>query len=274
MNKSTVVRITSVIFAVLMLISLALNAFAEGGNGDGTGGGKDQPLTLVSSSIPNGSENVSTTPEIVLTFSKNVVNFTVRDNNAKCFSMTDSKGNSVPVDVIMGDDQVDPSIKRIITVKPKSPLTPGETYLLKIGGGITSKSGVSIGRDTYIGFTVAEDTPASSSQPVTEASTTVVSTEAAVITTETRVLTTVTDEDGSNQTESELSESEYETKPVITENETTDTAGESEIQSTETVIEEETRQGNNRMPIVIGAFALIAVSAVVAAIVIINKKKK
>ena len=138
MNKSTVVRITSVIFAVLMLISLALNAFAEGGNGDGTGGGKDQPLTLVSSSIPNGSENVSTTPEIVLTFSKNVVNFTVRDNNAKCFSMTDSKGNSVPVDVIMGDDQVDPSIKRIITVKPKSPLTPGETYLLKIGGDITS----------------------------------------------------------------------------------------------------------------------------------------
>ena len=131
-----------------------------------------------------------------------------------------------------------------------------------------------IGRDTYIGVTVAEDTPASSSQPVTEASTTVVSTEAAVITTETRVLTTVTDEDGSNQTESELSESEYETKPVITENETTDTAGESEIQSTETVIEEETRQGNNRMPIVIGAFALIAVSAVVAAIVIINKKKK
>ena len=274
MNKNTVVRITSVIFSVLMLISLALNAFAEGGNGDGTGGGKDQPLTLVSSSIPNGSENVSTTPEIVLTFSKNVVNFTVRDNNAKCFSMTDSKGNSVPVDVIMGDDQVDPSIKRIITVKPKSPLTPGETYLLKIGGDITSKSGVSIGRDTYIGFTVAEDTPASSSQPVTEASTNAVSTEAAVITTETRVLTTVTDEDGSNQTESELSESEYETKPVITENETTDTAGESEIQSTETVIEEETRQGNNRMPMVIGAFALIAVSAVVAAIVIINKKKK
>ena len=108
MNRKNTLRVSAMIAAVLLILSFAVCAFAEGGNGDGTGGGKDQPLTLVSSSIPNGSENVSTTPEIVLTFSKNVVNFTVKDNNEKCFSMIDSKGNNVPIDVIMGDDQVDP----------------------------------------------------------------------------------------------------------------------------------------------------------------------
>ena len=156
MNRKTAVRVTALLAAVLIALTFAASSFAEGGNGDGTGGGKDKPLVLDSSSVPNGSENVSPDAEIVLTFTKNVVHFTVRENNMKCFSMTDSKGNNVPIDVIMGDDQVDPSIKRIVTIKPKSPLTPGETYLLKIGGGVTSKSGVSIGKDTYISFTVAD----------------------------------------------------------------------------------------------------------------------
>ncbi|MBR5112486.1 MAG: Ig-like domain-containing protein [Clostridia bacterium] len=141
--------------AVLIALSFVVPASAEGGNGDGSGGGKDKPLALESASIANGEQNVSLTPEIVLNFNKNVVHFTVRDNNMNCFSMTDSKGNSVPIDVIMGDDQVDPSIKRIVTIKPKSSLEPGETYLLKIGKDITSKSGVSLGRDTYISFTTA-----------------------------------------------------------------------------------------------------------------------
>ena len=146
-------------------------AFAEGGNGDGTGGGKDKPLVLDSSSIANGAKNVSQNPEIVLTFTKNVIHFTVRDNNKKCFELTDSSGSKVPIDVIMGDDQIDSSIKRIITIKPKSSLSPGETYLLKIGGGITSKSGVSIGRDTYISFTV-EGTKETTTKPTTTRPTT------------------------------------------------------------------------------------------------------
>ena len=160
MKQTANVKRVSAILTVLVLLFLStFTAFAEGGNGDGTGGGKNKPLELASSSIANGEENVSRNPEIVLTFNKNVVNFTVKDNNKKCFSMTDEDGNSVPINVIMGDDQVDPDIKRIITITPQSPLTPGTTYLLKIGGGITSKSGVQIGRDSYIAFTVAGTKP-------------------------------------------------------------------------------------------------------------------
>ena len=162
-HQKTNKQIAALFFALCLLVCCALSAFAGdgsgGGNGDGTGGGKGQPLVLASSSIANGAENVSQTPQIVLTFSKNVVHFTVRDNNKKCFSMTDESGNSVPINVEMGDDQVDPSIKRIVTIVPQSSLTPGTTYLLKIGGGITSKSGVSIGRDSYIAFTVAGEKP-------------------------------------------------------------------------------------------------------------------
>ncbi len=162
-HQKTNKQIAALFFALCLLVCCALSAFAGdgsgGGNGDGTGGGKGQPLVLASSSIANGAENVSQTPRIVLTFSKNVVHFTVRDNNKQCFSMTDEDGNSVPINVLMGDDQVDPSIKRIVTITPQSALTPGTTYLLKIGGGITSKSGVSIGRDSYIAFTVAGEKP-------------------------------------------------------------------------------------------------------------------
>lgn len=164
-------QILAGLFALLMLLSVICTAYAEGGNGDGSGGGKDQPLTLVSSSVANGDTIDTATPEIELTFSKNVVHFTVRDNNMKCFSMTDEDGKNVPIEVIMGDDQVDPSIKRIVTVTPKSPLTPGKTYALKIGGGVTSKSGVSIGKDTYISFTVAGTPPKTTAAPTTKATT-------------------------------------------------------------------------------------------------------
>ncbi len=155
-NNQEARQAISTLIAFFLLLSFAVSAFAEGGNGDGTGGGKDKPLALETSSIANGAQNVSLKPEIVLNFNKNVVHFTVRDNNMKCFSMTDEGGGNVPVNVIMGDDQVDPSIKRIVTVTPKSSLEPGTVYLLKISKNLTSKSEVTLGKDLYISFTTQE----------------------------------------------------------------------------------------------------------------------
>ncbi|MBQ7598798.1 MAG: Ig-like domain-containing protein [Clostridia bacterium] len=171
-NQTAISRVAAFLFALCLVFCSAHSAFAVGGNGDGTGGGKDQPLVLASSSIANGAENVALNPKIVLTFSKNVVHFTVRDNNKTCFSMTDEGGSAVPIHVEMGDDQVDPSIKRIVTIVPQSTLTPGTTYLLKIGGGITSKSGASIGKDSYISFTTEGEKPAATTKPTTTKPTT------------------------------------------------------------------------------------------------------
>ena len=145
-------KILTLLVAIVMLFSMSAVAFA--GNGDGSGGGNGEPLTLASSSVANGSTNVPTDVYITLTFSKNVVNFSVKSNNMGCFSMVDSKGNSVPLSVIMGDDQVDPDCKRIVGIQP-SELAEGETYTLIISGSMMSKSGVALGSDVCISFTTA-----------------------------------------------------------------------------------------------------------------------
>ena len=159
-------RILSILLILILITSLALSVFAEGGNGDGSGGGKNVPLGLAESSIPDGSTNIPTNVTITLTFNKNVVNFTVKDNNMTCFSLSDSRGNNVPVSVLMGDDQVDPDIKRIVNIKPSS-LSEGETYALTISGRLTAKSGAVLGNDIILHFsTVAPAaTPTPSVKP-------------------------------------------------------------------------------------------------------------
>ncbi len=154
--------------AVFIMLIFIFSAFAEGG--DGSGGGKDVPFQFVSSSIPNGAEDVETDTDIVLLFNKNVVNITVRENNMKCFKLKDSGGRGIPVDIIMGDDQVEPTqeVKRTVTVKPKSDLSSGETYLLIISKDLQAKNGSYLGKDTYISFSTAAG---SSSRPADTTST-------------------------------------------------------------------------------------------------------
>ena len=282
-------------FVISLLLSFNYFVYAEGGNGDGTGGGKNQPLTLVSSSVANGDENVSVNPEFVLTFSKNVVNFTVRENNEKCFSMTDGKGNDVPVNVIMGDDQIDPSIKRIITVTPKSSLNPGESYLLKIGGDITSKSGVKLGKDIYIGFTVSSESKESQVQAVTEtvletAENTAETTNTTELISDTTVAETdvvtsgetvtassvysVTSEYGLNVNDySELDSSEYSTETTLMFTESYETVEETESQLIPVEDNTDVSQSKVRFSVLIIPAILIIVSAITATIIICNKKK-
>lgn len=158
------------LMTVLALFALcAAPAWAEGG--DGSGGGSDKPLMLDYSSLPDGSTDVATDVSITLTFTKNVVNMTVRDNNSGCFSLVSSDGTSVPVSVIMGDDQVDPDIKRIITVEAYG-LAPSTTYTLTVSGALTSKSGVSLGSPVYLSFTTKaadpQPAPAPAAQPAAD----------------------------------------------------------------------------------------------------------
>lgn len=158
-------RIFSILVVLILLGSMAVSVFAEGG--DGSGGGKNVPLGLATSSVPDGSTNVPLDETITLTFNKNVVNFTVKDNNMACFSLTDSNGNSVPVTVLMGDDQVDPDIKRIVNIKPSS-LSAGERYTLTISGKLTAKSGATLGDDVVLHFSTVP--PASTPTPTATAS--------------------------------------------------------------------------------------------------------
>ncbi len=145
-------RFLSVLLMVLLAALLPVAALATGG--DGSGGGSDVGLALAESSVPDGSTNVAVDTSIVLTFNKNVVNMTVKDNNMGCFTLTSDSGAS-SISVIMGDDQVDPTIKRIITIQPNNPLSPDTKYKLTISKDLMSKSGSTLSQDVVISFATA-----------------------------------------------------------------------------------------------------------------------
>lgn len=144
------------ILAVLCVMFTALPVLA--GEGDGSGGGKDVPLGLTASDPANGSKNVSTTADINLTFNKNVVNLTVKDNNMKCFSLS-ANGSYIPIQVNMPDDQVDFEHRRDISIDPLQDLKPGTIYRLVISGQLQAKNGMTLGSPVTVSFTTAGSTP-------------------------------------------------------------------------------------------------------------------
>ena len=116
----------------------------------------DKPLSLKSSIPENGAINVAVESEIVLTFSNNVVNMKVLENNKECFSLLDAAGNEVEMEVYFPDDQIEPENKRIISLRPSGPLTAGTDYTVVISQELKSKNGSKLGDETQIQFRTAE----------------------------------------------------------------------------------------------------------------------
>lgn len=143
----------AVFFLVVIFTTLLLpfNVFA--GSGDGTGGGKDQPLLLISSDPADGQTGVPSTAHIKLSFNKNVVNMTIADSNKECFTLVSAAGEMVPVEVVMADDQIEPEKRRDIILEPSRQLLPGTEYTLKVAPELSSKSGVTLGEQVNITFT-------------------------------------------------------------------------------------------------------------------------
>jgi hypothetical protein len=138
---------------ILMLLVASGVVFAQ--EGEGGGENKDEPIVLVTSSITNNQINVPVDSEIRFEFNKNVVNMKVAENNKKCISLIDEKQTQVPISVQMGDDQVDPAIKRIITLVPKEPLKEGSSYIVLIKEGFMAKNGTTLTAPITLAFTTA-----------------------------------------------------------------------------------------------------------------------
>ncbi len=143
------------VLALLLCMFAVLPAWAAGGNG--SGGGSD-PLVLESSTIPDGTQGVDiTTSQITLTFSKNVVNAAVKENNLGCFSIT-SDGTAVPFTVEMADDQLNPESKNDVVLVFTEQLQSSSAYIITVAPELQSKSGVTLNNEVTIGFTTAENT--------------------------------------------------------------------------------------------------------------------
>ncbi|MBQ9992445.1 MAG: S-layer homology domain-containing protein [Firmicutes bacterium] len=152
--KKTQKLFRSMFFAMMLVMLFSALAFA----GDGSGGNSDQALTLEVCTPADKTEDLALDAVIKMDFSKNVVHLSVKENNAQCFNMTDSKGNAVAFVVEMGDDQVDREIRNTINVRPAEQWPAGETLTLTISKDLCSKSGSSMASPVTLTFkTVASE---------------------------------------------------------------------------------------------------------------------
>lgn len=161
--KKGIKIITAFTICLLLITISAPLAFAGngGGNGggtgngagNGTGGNDDIALTLVSSSIKDGDNNVPLNPTIDLQFNKNVVNLAVKDNNSKCFHLVDNAGKSVTIKIIFPDDQLRSDYKEQIFITPDQNLAPNSKYTLYIDNTLQAKNTKSIDNAYMIAFT-------------------------------------------------------------------------------------------------------------------------
>ncbi len=149
-------KVFSTILALTLGVCLSLTCFAANGDGNGSGGGKNQPLNVESASIQDG-DCVLPDSEITLTFSKNVVNSTVREANIALFKVEDANGNAVSAEIVMADDQVEPEKKNDVVIRFPQPLADG-SYTVTAMAGITSKSGDKTESDYVLSFEVKSQT--------------------------------------------------------------------------------------------------------------------
>lgn len=149
------------LLTVLLCFMGAATVLAGDGNGTGTGsgGGKQNSLTLESSEPADGQKDVNLPAEIRLTFSKNVVNMTVKDMNEKAFTLSSSEGSKIPIEIIMADDQIEPDKNQEVILKPLQDLKPGTAYKVTIAPELKSKSGVSLEKETNVNFVTMGTNP-------------------------------------------------------------------------------------------------------------------
>ncbi len=157
-NASPISKIGSILILVI-LGCLLFNLLALAGEGDGSGGGQGVPLGLESSSPADGQPGVTLQPEIKLTFNKNVINLAIREANKGCFSLAVKNGSSVPIEVIMADDQIHPEEKRNVSLKPLQALKPGTGYVVRISPQLQAKNGTRLGHEVTVNFVTAGTAP-------------------------------------------------------------------------------------------------------------------
>lgn len=168
------------IIALLLALSPAQLAGAEGGQSSSPGAPGQKPLSLVNASLTDGGDiqnaaNVPLQPKFKIVFDKNVVNSTVWNNNRQCFSLSSTDQPNIPITVTKVDDTIDFSQRQNIYIQPVSPLSPGTTYQLVISPNLQAKNafstlgGTTGGQGITLAFKTAGAAPAKISGPETPA---------------------------------------------------------------------------------------------------------
>ncbi|MGI5892643.1 MAG: Ig-like domain-containing protein [Bacillota bacterium] len=149
------IMILMIIFACIFVPVVAL-----AGNGDGSGGGSNEPLRMESSYPADGAKNVALDVTIKCTFSKNVAYIAVKDKNATLFTLKEKDGIAVPFKVVIADAEIEVEKKNDINLVPTKPLKEGTTYVVTALAGIQSKSGAIMASNQSFSFTTKAAAPA------------------------------------------------------------------------------------------------------------------
>jgi hypothetical protein len=133
------------VFSIIMVMMLSMTAFAGDNNG--------QSLLTITETMPvDGAKDIPVDQVIKLSFSNNVINSSIRENNMACFKLVDSDDNDVTIEVFMDDDQIHPDQKRIIKITPTEGFAENMTYTLKINGDMSGKNGNTLGDELTVSF--------------------------------------------------------------------------------------------------------------------------
>ncbi|MEL7647545.1 MAG: Ig-like domain-containing protein [Sedimentibacter sp.] len=143
------IKMLSLILAVLIAASSYPLYASESDSVDG----KSVDFQLVGSNPADSSKDVPADVTITLLFNKNVVNFSVKDNNLNCIFLKDSNNQIVEANLIFPDDQVEPDKKREIYIDPLSDLKENTTYTVEISADMLAKNGSTLGEPSYVSFT-------------------------------------------------------------------------------------------------------------------------
>jgi hypothetical protein len=254
MKQFKLTKVVSIFLLCFLMTGIA--AFAEGGDGGGS-----NPLTLDSIGVENGLDAVGVNEVIYLNFSNNVVNLSVKDANAACFSLVDSSGARANFLTMFGDDQVNRETRNTIEIRPFGGWTPGETYTLNISKDLASKNGSTLGEDTQVTFTiVSEEEAAAAAAETTDAT----ATDPAAETTD----ATATDA-SAETTDATAADTAVETTDATaadTAVETTDTtAADTAVETTDTTAADtaaQTDSGNTKKTVLVALVVLIAAGGI------------
>lgn len=131
--------------SVVLILLISLNVFTAYAD-------SSVPFQLVESTPENSAVDIELNVEIKLLFNKNVVNFSVKDNNANCIKLYDEGGQAVSAELIFPDDQVEPEKKREIYIKPTE-LNENTKYTIEISKDMLAKNGSTLGETVFVSFT-------------------------------------------------------------------------------------------------------------------------
>ncbi|MBF7097315.1 Ig-like domain-containing protein [Alkalibacter mobilis] len=140
----------------LLLVCLLMAGGTVVASGDGSGGGQEDPLELVTTSVENGAESVALDTSIRLEFNKNVTFDTVRESNIQAFSVKDQDGNAVEIEVVLAES-VNKDERNFANIEFAEELRAGMSYTLIVDTALESKSGDKMAEPLEITFTTQSD---------------------------------------------------------------------------------------------------------------------